>query len=66
MINYDNLRLAAKGMVTLWVPVAQALGIVSWDGVQTGLVMAACIGSLDLLFRVWTVAPRDQQTIAGK
>lgn len=55
-INVDNLRLALKGLVTLWVPIAVAMGLIH-DAQTATLVMGASVASVDLLFRV--VQPGD-------
>lgn len=51
----NDFRLFIKGLVTLWVPVALALGFINWDAQVATLVMAASTGTIDGFFRVFGV-----------
>lgn len=65
--SLNNLRLAAKGFVTLWVPIAVAIFP---DLFPTTLgavaVMAALTGSIDLLFRIWNIGDEQNVTVEAK
>ncbi len=59
--SIDNARLAIKGLVTAWVPIAVALGVIH-DTQVAVLIMGASTVSVDLVFRVFGVG--DPATIA--
>lgn len=52
--NIDNARLAIKGLVTAWVPIAVAVGLIH-DAQEAVLIMGASTVSIDLVFRVFGV-----------
>ncbi len=52
--NLDNVRLAIKGLATLWIPILAALGVIPANLASLG-IMAASTTSVDLIFRIWGV-----------
>lgn len=51
----NNIRLAIKGAMTLWMPVLVILQVVHFSPEAVALIMAASTGSTDLIFRIWGV-----------
>lgn len=57
MMKFDlnNLRLGLKTIINLWVPVVVLAGLVDWSPETVAVVAAASVGSIDALFRIWSV-----------
>lgn len=53
--NINNLRLALKTVINLWVPVVVLSGLVSWSPETVAVVAAASVGTIDAVFRIWGV-----------
>lgn len=53
--SMNNLRLALKTLINLWVPVVVLTGLVSWSPETVAVVAAASVGTIDALFRVISV-----------
>ena len=53
--NLNNLRLALKTIVNLWVPVVVLSGLVDWSPETVAVVAAASVGTIDALFRVFSI-----------
>ena len=54
--SINNLRLALKTLVNLWVPVVVLTGIVNWSPEIVAVIAAASVGTIDALFRVISVS----------
>ena len=59
--SLDNLRLAIKGLATLWIPILAATGIIPANLASMG-IMAASTASVDLLFRIWGIGDASGPT----